>query len=48
MHLIAAGSNSPVFENFNDPPASEMCYSNAIYENPPVFKDGAKCFDEAC
>jgi hypothetical protein len=22
------------------PPSSEMKFSNAIYENPPVFKDG--------
>jgi len=40
MHLVAAWPNSPVFEIFNDPPSSEMRYSNGIYENPPVFKDG--------
>jgi D-galactarolactone cycloisomerase len=40
MHLVAAWPNAPVFEIFNDPPASEMRYTNAIYENPPVFKDG--------
>ena len=31
---------APIFEIFNDPPSSEMRYSNGIYENPPVFKDG--------
>ena len=40
MHLVAAWPNAPVFEIFNDPPSSEMRYSNGIYENPPVFKDG--------
>jgi L-alanine-DL-glutamate epimerase-like enolase superfamily enzyme len=40
MHLVAAWPNAPVFEIFNDPPSSEMQYTNAIYENPPVFKDG--------
>ena len=40
MHLVAAWPNAPIFEIFNDPPASEMKFSNAIYENPPVFKDG--------
>jgi L-alanine-DL-glutamate epimerase-like enolase superfamily enzyme len=40
MHLVAAWPNAPVFEIFNDPPSSEMRYSNAIYEKPPVFKDG--------
>jgi L-alanine-DL-glutamate epimerase-like enolase superfamily enzyme len=40
MHLVAAWPNAPIFEIFNDPPSSEMKFSNAIYENPPVFKDG--------
>jgi D-galactarolactone cycloisomerase len=40
MHLVAAWPNAPVFEIFNDPPSSEMRYTNGIYENPPVFKDG--------
>jgi L-alanine-DL-glutamate epimerase-like enolase superfamily enzyme len=40
MHLVAAWPNAPVFEIFNDPPSSEMRYSYAIYEKPPVFKDG--------
>ncbi|MEO6080373.1 MAG: mandelate racemase/muconate lactonizing enzyme family protein [Steroidobacteraceae bacterium] len=40
MHLVASWSNAPYFEIFNDPPSSEMQYTNGIYENPPVFKDG--------
>ncbi len=40
MHLVAAWPNAPMFEIFNDPPGSEMQYTNGIYENPPVFKDG--------
>jgi len=40
MHLVASWPNAPYFEIFNDPPSSEMQYTNGIYENPPVFKDG--------
>jgi L-alanine-DL-glutamate epimerase-like enolase superfamily enzyme len=40
MHLVASWPNAPYFEIFNDPPSSEMRYSNAIYEHPPLFKDG--------
>jgi L-alanine-DL-glutamate epimerase-like enolase superfamily enzyme len=40
MHLVASWPNAPYFEIFNDPPSSEMRYSNGIYENPPLFKDG--------
>jgi len=40
MHLVASWPNAPYFEIFNDPPSSEMQYTNGIYENPPIFKDG--------
>jgi len=40
MHLVASWPNAPYFEIFNDPPSSEMRYSNVICENPPLFKDG--------